>query len=57
MAKLQKSLGERQTKFEADYTAMYNRYKAQFTQLQSLQARMAQTTDMFDALFSSDKTK
>ena len=36
---------------------MYNRYKAQFTQLQALQARMAQTTDMFDALFSSDKTK
>ena len=57
VSKLQKSLGERQTKFEADYTAMYNRYKAQFTQLQSLQARMAQTTDMFDALFSSDKTK
>lgn len=57
VAKLQKSLDERQTKFEADYTAMYNRYKAQFTQLQVLQARMAQTTDMFDALFSSDKTK
>ncbi|NBV17861.1 flagellar filament capping protein FliD [Janthinobacterium sp.] len=56
-AKLQKSLDERQTKFEADYTAMYNRYKAQFTQLQSLQARMSQTTDMFDALFGSDKTK
>ena len=57
VAKLQKSLDERQTKFEADYTAMYNRYKAQFTQLQALQARMAQTTDMFDALFGSDKSK
>nr|WP_314607593.1 flagellar filament capping protein FliD [uncultured Janthinobacterium sp.] len=57
VSKLQKSLDERQTKFEADYTAMYNRYKAQFTQLQGLQARMSQTTDMFDALFGSDKTK
>lgn len=57
VAKLQKSLDARQTKFEADYTTMYNRYKAQFTQLQALQARMSQTTDMFDALFGSDKTK
>ncbi len=57
VSKLQKSLDQRQAKFEADYTAMYNRYKAQFTQLQSLQARMSQTTDMFDALFGSDKTK
>jgi len=57
VSKLQKSLDERQAKFEADYTAMYNRYKAQFTQLQALQARMSQTTDMFDALFGSDKTK
>ena len=57
VSKLQKSLDERQAKFEADYTAMYNRYKAQFTQLQALQARMSQTTDMFDALFGNDKSK
>ena len=57
VTKLQKTLTERQAKFETDYTTMYNRYKAQFTQLQALQARMAQTTDMFDALFGSDKSK
>ncbi|MEG0885319.1 MAG: flagellar filament capping protein FliD, partial [Janthinobacterium sp.] len=57
VSKLQKSLDVRQAKFEADYTTMYNRYKAQFTQLQALQARMSQTTDMFDALFGNDKSK
>ena len=57
VAKQQKTLDERQTKFEADYVVMYNRYKAQFTELQTLQARMSQTTDMFDALFGTDKTK
>ena len=57
VAKLQKTLEERQTKFETDYTTMYNRYKAQFTELQILQERMAQTTNMFDALFGNDKTK
>ena len=56
VAKLQKTLTERQTKFEADYVVMYNRYKAQFTELQALQARMSQTTDMFDALFGNDKS-
>lgn len=56
VAKQQKSLEERQTKFEADYVVMYNRYKAQFTELQVVQARMAQTTDMFDALFGNDKS-
>lgn len=57
VAKLQKTLDERQTKFEADYVVMYNRYKAQFTDLQVMQARMAQTTSMFDALFGDDKSK
>ena len=57
VAKLQKTLTERQAKFETDYTTMYNRYKAQFTELQILQERMAQTTSMFDALFGDDKTK
>lgn len=56
VAKLQKTLTERQAKFETDYTTMYNRYKAQFTELQILQERMAQTTDMFDALFGNDKS-
>ncbi|KAB8044453.1 flagellar filament capping protein FliD [Janthinobacterium aquaticum] len=57
VAKQQKSLEERQTKFEADYVVMYNRYKAQFTDLQVMQARMAQTTSMFDALFGDDSSK
>ena len=57
VTKLQKTLTERQAKFETDYTTMYNRYKAQFTELQILQERMAQTTNMFDALFGNDKTK
>lgn len=56
VAKLQKTLETRQAKFETDYTTMYNRYKAQFTELQVLQARMSQTTDMFDALFGNDKS-
>ena len=56
-AKQQKTLEERQTKFEADYVVMYNRYKAQFTELQVMQARMAQTTSMFDALFGDDSSK
>ena len=57
VTKLQKTLDERQAKFETDYTTMYNRYKAQFTELQILQERMAQTTSMFDALFGDDKSK
>ena len=57
VAKLQKTLDERQAKFETDYTTMYNRYKAQFTKLQDLQARMSQTTGIFDALFGNDKSK
>ena len=57
VAKQQKTLDERQAKFETDYTTMYNRYKAQFTKLQDVQARMAQTTSMFDALFGNDKSK
>lgn len=57
VSKLQKSLTDRQTKFEADYKTMYDRYKAQFTKLQAFQARMSQTTDLFDALFGGDKSK
>lgn len=56
LTKTQKALETRQTKFEADYKTMYDRYKAQFTELQTFQARMSQTTDMFDALFGSDKS-
>lgn len=55
VTKLQSSLETRQAKFETDYVTMYNRYKAQFTQLQQLQTQMAQNTDMFDALFGSSK--
>ncbi|MET3131976.1 flagellar hook-associated protein 2 [Oxalobacteraceae bacterium GrIS 1.11] len=53
VTQLQSSLTARQTKFEADYTATYNRYLAQFTQLQNLQQQMAQNSSMFDALFGT----
>lgn len=56
LTKTQKALETRQTKFEDDYKTMYDRYKAQFTKLQTFQAQMSQTTDMFDALFGNDKS-
>ena len=51
--KAQATLTKRQTAFEATYVATYNRYKAQFTKLNQLQAQMASNTDLFDSLFGS----
>jgi len=40
----------RQTRLDAQYESAYNRYLKQFTVLQSIQAQMEQTTNMFDAM-------
>jgi flagellar hook-associated protein 2 len=53
-SKLQVSLAARKTKFDADYELTYNRYFAQFSQLQTLQAQMSQTGSLFDSLFAKD---
>lgn len=43
----QKNLTDRQTRLDAQYNSAYQRYLAQFTQLQALQAQMAQTMGLF----------
>ncbi|HEY0942970.1 MAG TPA: flagellar filament capping protein FliD [Steroidobacter sp.] len=44
---LQKSLSARQTRLDAQYDNVYQRYLQQFTQLQALQAQMSQTSGLF----------
>jgi flagellar hook-associated protein 2 len=51
---LQDTLTKRQTTIDDQYNSVYARYLAQFTQLANLQAQMANTTNLFDALFNSD---
>lgn len=46
----QKSIADRQTKLQAQYTSAYNRYLLQFTQLQQLQSQMSQTSNLFASL-------
>ena len=53
LTRQQSALASRQTELDAQYDSAYKRYNAQFTALQALQAQMASTTSMFDALFSS----
>lgn len=55
VVKLQQELSARQATLDNQYNAAYQRYLAQFSALQSLQSRMGQTQNMFDALFSSSK--
>jgi flagellar hook-associated protein 2 len=43
----QKSIQDRMTRLNDQYTQAYNRYLKQFTQLQTLQAQMSQTSNMF----------
>ncbi len=50
---LQSSLTDRQTTIDNQYNSAYARYLSQFTQLQTLQAQMNQTSNLFSALFSS----
>ncbi|MTW12723.1 flagellar filament capping protein FliD [Pseudoduganella eburnea] len=51
-AHLQTELTARQAALQTQYDNAYNRYLAQFTQLQSLQSQMSGTTSMFEAMFS-----
>jgi flagellar hook-associated protein 2 len=44
---MQKNLSTRQDRLDAQYTSAYNRYLAQFTQLQALQSRMTDTSGLF----------
>jgi flagellar hook-associated protein 2 len=50
--KLQSSLTDRQAQLDSQYNSAYQRYLAQYTQLQTLQAQMAQNTSLFDNMFS-----
>jgi flagellar hook-associated protein 2 len=52
--KLQSGLTQRQTDLNAKYDAAYQRYLKQYTDLQTLQAKMQQNSSMFTSLFSSD---
>ncbi len=49
--KLQTTLVKRQDSLDKQYDSAYKRYLIQFTELQTLQSRMASNTSMFDALF------
>jgi flagellar hook-associated protein 2 len=51
---LQSSLADRQTRLDDQFNSAYSRYLTQFTTLANLQAQMANTTNLFDALFNSD---
>ncbi|HTN67453.1 MAG TPA: flagellar filament capping protein FliD [Burkholderiaceae bacterium] len=53
VSKLQVSLSKQQETLDNQFNLAYKRYLIQFTQLQSLQAQMSQTTNMFDALFNN----
>lgn len=56
ITKLQTSLTKRQSDLDAQYNAAYDRYLKQFTDLQTLQARMNSNVSMFDALFGNAKS-
>lgn len=49
---LQKNISARQTRLDTQYSQSYERYLKQFTQLQDLQTRLADTTSMFSSLSS-----
>jgi len=49
---LQTSLTDRQTQLDTQYNSAYQRYLAQYTQLQTLQAQMAQNTSLFTNMFA-----
>lgn len=46
----QKSITDRQARLDAKYNAVYQRYLAQFTQLQALQEQMSQTSNLFSTV-------
>lgn len=49
----QKSLTVQQTRLDARYDSLYKRYLAQFTQLQTLQQGMSETSSLFTSLSTS----
>lgn len=49
----QKALTAGQTRLDGQYNTLYKRYLAQFTQLQSVQESMGQTTSLFTSLSTS----
>lgn len=51
---LQSTLVEREALIDQQYNAAYQRYLAQFTQLQTMQAVMNKNVSLFDALFGND---
>jgi flagellar hook-associated protein 2 len=53
VSKLQTTLVVRQASLDTQYNSAYKRYLAQFTALQAVQAQMASTSTMFDAMFSN----
>ena len=55
VTKLQQTLTDRQTTLDRQYDSAYNRYLAQFTQLQSIQSSMSYNTSLFDNMFNSNK--
>lgn len=54
--KLQKSLVKSGERLTAQYDTAYKRFLDQFTRLQVLQEQMSKTSDMFDAMFSNNKS-
>ncbi|RJF97041.1 lateral flagellar hook-associated protein 2 [Noviherbaspirillum cavernae] len=56
VTKLQDSFTERQATLDNQYNSAYERYLIQYTQLQTLQSQLSQTSSMFDALFSNDNS-
>jgi flagellar hook-associated protein 2 len=56
VTKQQADLASRQQTLDDQYNDAYNRYLAQFTALQTLQAQMSQNSSMFDALFGSSSS-
>jgi flagellar hook-associated protein 2 len=53
VSKQQSALVERQATLDNQYNSAYKRYLAQFTALQAVQAQMASTSTMFDAMFNN----
>lgn len=52
VSKQQSALVARQAALDNQYNSAYKRYLAQFTALQGVQAQMASTSTMFDAMFN-----
>ncbi|WP_219117216.1 flagellar filament capping protein FliD [Janthinobacterium sp. UMAB-56] len=54
--KLQKSLAKSGERLTAQYDTAYKRFLDQYSRLQVMQEKMSKTSDMFDAMFSNNKS-